>query len=344
MKILFTFLVATAFSCTLLAQSTEPDTLLAHNFQGFLDPTDAMLNSPTGDDPEWINYDQDNKTGLCVEEPGITPKGWYWEHDLGFPDFVTPTNDAITSCSYLINQNYRNRNWLITPAVNIPSDSYSLCWRSLTYYGPDLMDGYQVLVSTGNNLTTSFTDTLFSASETAWSPFNGSLELSDYLFSPGYIHASNYTDTNYYYIDYENGLPFFHGRLEPHCVDLSAYAGQTIHLAFLHDSKFQYQLQLDDIVVANPIQSSTKSLNVVERMNILPNPVREVAYVSWSTEKPQSGQLKVLDQSGKMMFQQTFGVKMEGQIFIDTQHFPPGVYYCQLETALGQATRKMVKI
>lgn len=344
MKTFCTLIFILHLTAPLISQTggSAPDTLLLHTFEGFLDPTDTMQLEPTGDDHSWVNYDQDNKIGRCVEFPGITPKGWYWESDLGVPPPTIADNDAITSCSYLSNPTFRNSNWLITPPVFLPDDTYWLCWRSLTYYGPDLMDGYQVLLSNGPNLPVYFTDTLFSVAATEESPLTGSLDLDDYVFSPGYIHANGYTDSAYFFIDYENGFPFYHGKLEPHSISLAEYAGQVVYLAFLHDSKNAYQLQLDDIIVTNQIVN-TKSLHNFLYCNVMPNPVHEFAYMNWKTPAPQSGLVRVFDQLGKTVWEQTFTSREEGQIYIDARSFMPGVYYCNLLTPAGQTTRLLLK-
>ncbi len=323
--------------------NTSPDTLLFQAFEGILDPADTMLTSPSGNDIHWVNYDQDNKVAKCVKDPGITPKGWYWESDLGVPSTEISDNDAFTSCSFLSSASFRNRNWLITSPVYIPDDTYWLCWRSLTYYGPDIMDGYQVLASTGDNFPGSFTDTLFSAASTKTSPGTGSLELSDYTFHKGYIHADGYTDSSYFFIDYEMGLPFYHGKLQPHSVSLAGYAGQQVYLAFLHDTRNAYQLQIDDILVTNQV-SSVSALSNFIYFNVMPNPVHDFAFLNWKTEVPQEGRLSVVDQTGKVVFKQAFNSRSEGQIYLDAQTFASGIYYCKLETPQGQATKLLVKI
>jgi hypothetical protein len=52
----------------------------------------------------------------------------------------------------------------------------------------------------------------------------------------------------------------------------------------------------------------------------------------------------VTAQTGKLMLQQSFTNREEGQIFLQTQDWAPGVYYCTLETAAGRATTKLLKL
>lgn len=332
------------FAACVHAQSSghSPDTLLQHTFEGILDPADTMLLQPSGNDVHWVNYDQDNKTGGCVSN-GPTPKGWYWESDLSFIDPNAANNFALTSCSYLLNGNPQNRNWLITSPIEVPDDTYWLRWRSLSYYGPDFMDGYRVLVSTTTNFPANFTDTLFSAAQTIQRLVVGSLDVNDYVFSEGYIHANAYTDDDYFFVDFENDQPFYHGKLEPHSVSLSAYSGQKIYVAFLHDSFDDFQLQVDDILVTNQTSATTDFSNLLS-FNILPNPAHDFSWVGWNTLTPEAGRLQVLDAKGKRVWEKSFAACTEGQMQLDLQGLQPGVYFCRLETSTGFATKRLIKM
>lgn len=338
-----TFLASFLLSISLYGQQDQvQDTLLIHTFEGLLDPADSMLTAPTGEDIFWINYDQDGKEGRCVN-PGPTPSGWFWESDLGFVDPNMADNYAFTSCSYLASDYPQNYNWLITSPVYIPDNSYWLCWRSLSYYGPDFMDGYRVLVSTTTNFPEAFTDTLFSAAQTEKRFVVGSLNTNDYAFSDGYLHANGYTDEDYFFVDYENNKPFYHGKLEPHSVNLSAYSGKTIYIAYLHDSFDDYQIQVDDILVTNTTVGVSTPSDLLF-FNIMPNPVSDNAFINWRTKNPQAVRLNVMDQSGKCVFEKQFDARVDGQYHLDAQSFEAGIYYCTMQTASGLITRKLVKL
>lgn len=340
---LFSFLVAAA---TLQAQySAAPDTLVKERFE--TDPTPFMLPFPSGDDQDWVNYDGDMMEGNCVVDD-ITPPAWYWESDLGAENAEEATNSAFTSCSWLDTTGIRTDNWLIVKPIFIPDDSYWLCWRSLTFEGPRFVDGYKVLVSKTSNEPAAnvFTDTLFKAAETINAPTFFTLDVSKFKYSEGYIHANGYTDTNYYFIAYDDaGFPYYRGKMEPHSVSLHQYANETIYIAFLHDSYDDHLLQLDDIIVTNsPPPSSTHLIGNMLYFNVLPNPVQDKAYFSWKMKTPQEGRLLVADSAGRIVSQQAFGSRAEGQVFVETQRWASGIYYCTLETAAGRATTKLVKM
>lgn len=343
MKTSFTALL---FFAAIFALRAQPlfiqDTLINEHFDQ--DPTPFMLSAPGGNDQDWVNYDADHLAGLCVDD-GPTPPAWYWEGDFGFPNPQQATNFALTSCSFLVNPNQKTGNWLITSPIAIPDASYWLCWRSLSYYGPGYLDGYKVLASTSSNVPESnaFSHTLFTAAEMLEdSQPTGSLNPDDYVFSSGYIHANGYTDTTYYYVDNSQGPPFLHGKLEPHKVSLAEFAGDTIYIAFLHDSQDDFILQIDDIIVTNTTPTHTPS-NVLY-FNVLPNPVRDAAYFSFKLKTAEEGRLYVTDNAGKVVKSQTFGSRDEGLFFVEMQDLQAGIYYCTLETAAGRATTKMVKL
>lgn len=348
MKTTFAFILLFPVFAGLNGQNFSPqDTLILENFED--DPSDEMLLFPSGNDLEWVNYDEDLEPGSCVLPPDETPFGWFQEGDFSVAPPGMPDNDAFTSCSFLENPNIRNANWLITSPVTIPDSTYWLCWRSLSYYGPGYLDGYHVLLSqTSNDPGESpFTDTLFSAAEMVEdSAPSGSLNVEDYVFSDGYIHANGYTDTSYFFIDFTEGPPFYHGRLEPHAVSLAAYAGKTVYIAFLHDSQNDFFLQVDDIIVSRipPHVSVNDKTGDIYFLQIIPNPVRDAAYVAWKMKTPQEGRLYLSDQSGKVIVQQNFSGRAEGHCFLETHHMEPGIYFCTLETAGGRATTKLVKI
>ena len=346
--------IAILFFCSLFSAHLRSqtgfftqDTLIQEFFQE--DPTPFMLPVPTGDDNNWVNYDADQAPALCVAE-APTPMGWYWESDLGFADPGQTDNSAMTSCSFLDlpSSQSRNRNWLITSPILIPDSTYWLCWRSLAFQGPMFLDGYKVLVSSNSNdpLSGDFTDTLFQAAQMI-SPVStiGSLNLEAYYFSPGYIQANGYTDTAYYFLDETNpDALFYRGRLEPHTVSLQSYAGQSIYLAFLHDSDDDNFIQIDDILVTNNMSSGTASPVDIRSFQILGNPARHHAYFSWSLQTAQEVRLRISNQHGQFILEKTFARQQEQSWHTEITDWEPGIYYCTLQTALGQTTGRLVKI
>lgn len=319
---------------------SAPDTLLVQHFT--VDPSDLMLDFPSGFDLQWVNWDADNLPALCEPQ---TPRNWYWENDLGDPT-DPPVNFAFTSCSYLPN-GQPNENWLITPPVYIAHTSAELSWRSSPFEGPGYLDGYKVLVSTTGNepFLGVFTDTLFVAAEMLDLLNGNSLNPDDYVFSPGYVHANRYTNTDYFFL----AQPFpniwvYRGRLEPHTVSLAKYVGQTIYIAFLHDSADDNTLQIDDIAVVQDQGIGTTAPILPQlHLQVRPNPVADVALFTWQNAAAQSGLLVVSDLLGRTVLEHAVERLSTGQTQVPFGSLPAGTYSCTLRTPEGQQTVLVVK-
>lgn len=319
-----------------------PDTLLKEDFT--VDPSDNMLAQPGGFDIQWVNFDQDNKPSYKDRYP----TDWFWDIDT----ISGSENGSFYSTSFLQSEFTRNRNWLISAPIYIPDSTYWLCWRSAPFQGPLYMDGYQVMVSGKSNQTIDFLkDTIFRAAEMRTEPPENSnlLDLNNYTFTAGYMHANGFTNTNYFYkvIDtLEDGTvdSIFWCKLEPHSVSLAKYAGQTVYVAFLHNSQNDFLLQLDDIVVAKEQLSHTANLPGLLHFKLLQNPVRDVAYLSWQLDTDADTHLRIISPSGQLMAAQNNSRQQEGNWAIDLGAFPAGIYHCILQTQNGIASQRLVKL
>jgi hypothetical protein len=328
------------------AQVLAADILLQHNFEGNINPTDTMLVFPSGDDSQWVNYDQDGEELFCVEV-GETPGGWFWEGDLSFADPEQSNNSGLTSCSWMAaNVGAQSRNWLISPRLSIPDNNFRLFWKSLSILGPNYVDGYKVLVSETSNIPEdgAFKDTLFIAAETlAHLASPTSLNVSDYIYSPGYIHANAYTDTAYYFIDNSFPKPFFHGKLEPHDVSLAEYAGKNIYVAFFHDTYDNERMQLDDIMVSNAT-SAVHDLTAQAKIDLFPNPCTDLAYIQWQLESPQAIRVSVCSMDGKQFLEKYVPESSVSHCALPVAGLPVGMYIVTVQTRQGRASKLLVKI
>ncbi len=344
------FFLAFCLSAAAAAQTVRaPDTLLIEDFE--IDPTPFMATLPSGFDQIWVNYDADNLPTACSDLVPV-PGGWFWEGDLS--KFGDPTKSNFTSCSFFgDDETLKNENWLILPPIEIPDSSYQLSWRSQPYQGPAYLDGYLTLVSTTTNIPEEgvFSDTLFKAAEMLETVNPNSLNLTNFTFSEGYIHANGFTLPAYFDRDtlLIPGIPpiiYYRGRFEPHSVSLAPYSGQTIYIAFLHHAQSDYLLQLDDIVISRQVENSTAERQFgLRQFTVLPNPVASIAYIEWSLESPQTCQLQVLDLHGRILWQsppenrpQTGSLQA-----IDVSAWPPATYLVALQTPRGRAVRRLVK-
>ena len=344
MKKALPVLLLSFYAFSLQSQATFiPDTLLLQTFT--VDPSDTMLIFPSGNDTHWVNWDADNLESLCGDNGEVIPSNWFWESDFGDLN-NPPINSAFTSCSYFGDSiKVPVENWLITSPVYIPDSATVLQWRSLSVQVPLFMDGYKVLVSRGSNepFTNAFTDTLFVAAEMIQAPNPPTFNPNDYVFSPGYVHADGVTNAAYYFL-IKPDAGTYTGRLEPHEASLADYAGDTIYIAFLHDSTDDLMLQIDDIaVIHGPTISADGPGAANYYLRVLPNPATTSTTISWKFPTRQEGLLVVRDLLGRTVLEQPVDDLSTGRFFLNTQALPQGSYACSLQTAQGQQTILLVK-
>ena len=346
MKSNFTILLALFCLQRLQAQAfLQPDTLVFENFQS--DPTPLMLGFPSGNDQSWVNYNGDVYEAKCVE--GTTPNGWYWEGDLGYG--ADPNNYAFTSCSYLsYTQQVYNNNWLILPPLFVPDSSYFLNWQSMSFAGPAYHDGYRVVVSTGSNSPDDgeFTHVIFRMADMLFGMDPDDTNPAHFNFTPGYIQANTYTDTNYYALDVfeEAGTthPFLHGKLEPHSVSLKDFVGQTIYIAFHHNARNNWMMQLDDINIAQNTTAIRPGPEGLTAFVVSPNPASTTAQVRWKLNNPVPTRISLMDMMGKTIWISEWHQNGAAEEELPLESLPQGTYFVVLDTKNGRATRKLTKI
>jgi Secretion system C-terminal sorting domain/Cleaved Adhesin Domain len=342
------------FSSNIFAQSSPNtlwDTIFIANLESDSpdEPINLNLSQPTGYDMTWVNYDEDGLNQTC----DTITQGWYGRFESTFPD--QSENYCFTSCSFL-EDDYsifpcllKNRNWLIMPPITITGNNARLDWKSASYYGPYWVDGYKVLVSTTSNLKESFTDTLFKASEMI-KPLStfGLLSTERYQYSEGYLQADAYTLDPYYDLEQDvDGYNFWHGNLEPHSAGLSDYTGQTIYIAFLHDSQCDFQLQIDDIVVVDNIFDATIEKSQIAQLALLPNPTNDFVNFDVVFRIPTKFEVTLTDIHGNILhkfIENTLNNDSKKSIPIDLSTYPTGTYFCNMTTEKEHISKKIVKI
>lgn len=351
MKTFYTLLSGILLVVSLQAQTrySPQDTLIKEYFEGVVDPSVNMLPYPSGSDTAWVNWDEDNALSICVDGPPA-PSAWYLEGDFSTPNPDPTGNSCFTSCSYFSIPGM-NSNWLITKRIYIPDSTYALHWRSLPYNGPAYMDGYLVLLSRGNNqpFEDAFQDTLFRAAETEQILVTDySTKLSEYVFSTGYIHANAFSDTSYFFKQQISNDPpafIYRGRLEPHRVSLSNFAGDSVFIAFLHQSTDDFILQIDDIVVASDQSSRVLDpSNLVRSFTISPNPVDQETYISWQVNgNPTEVLLRISSVDGREVFSRRFAAEGVPRYFADLGALSAGTYICSLQFPQGVVSKVLIK-
>jgi hypothetical protein len=348
---------------TISSAWAQMDTLLYEDFQ---DSIPNMIEFPDPDSigtNNWVNYDMDFK-----EDANNRPVNWYWTSDLVYitgDTTIYPEGDSnlvYSSSSWLNGFENGNRNWLITPPIEVVDDQAMLYWKAAPRQGPRYMDGYSVRISTTENLPGDydennlddiygeFTDLLFAAAQMDVPlPANSNtLEVDSFNYFPvnGYIHAQSFTDSNYYWL--EDGGDAYIGLLEPQGFSLADYEGETIYIAFLHDSDDDNLITIDDILVTgtDPVTSTKEVEEDAFQVYTYPNPVDNYLIYNYRLkEKANSISLELYNLEGRLLQSFTNLADQPGNHTqrLDLRSLPGGQYSLVLRVNDQQVTRQIVR-
>ena len=318
---------------------SQIDTILFENFQ---DNTVEAMNNEATDEMVWANVDQDGLPSILGTD---VSKRWYWGEFFHNPvDSMTgETNFVAISISYLEGFLPGNRNWMVLPAIEITDDSYELSWKSAPDQLPRYMDGYSILISNTDRFSGSFTDELFkAASMDDISGDSQSTDYSNFVFTDGYLHADGGTLSEYILL---GDATINYGLLEPHSMSLADYAGQTIHIAFLHDSDDDNRLALDDILITKA--SGPSQLNELEdvQVQLYPNPVGDQLNVTFALSETKEITAKIISITGQLLLTEKWNSAAGNQIqkTIDLNDFTSGEYILNLVTVNGEHSQTFIK-
>lgn len=344
MKKLYTSIFSLMLLCAAFVTNAQDDILLSQDFQEDIEAELNVFPDSPDSDSLWISWDEDG-----VDDANSRPGNWYWALEFEAPDSIPPTdsNFVFSSSSWLTGYDTSNSNWLISPAIYIADDMATAHWSSAPFQGPRYMDGYsvKVLVGDSNPAAADEVTVIFRAAEMDAITGDGtSVDLSNFAFGPGYIHADSFTDTTYFEpADTSEANPSHGGILEPHSASLADWAGQWIFLAFHHDSADDNLIEIDDIVVMGNLVSSTTLVEEDIRFVTYPNPVSNYLNVLFRTQEAADISLELYNQNGQRVAERPVqdGYVGEFNEQFDLRSMPAGTYSVVL-TVDGQRFTKSV--
>jgi hypothetical protein len=201
-----------------------------------------------------------------------------------------------------------------------------------------------VLISTTINDLMAFTDTLFVASEyTSLDNVVAPNLFSSYTFTPanGFIHGADSTYTEF---DPASDSSRLFGKLRPFHVDLSAYAGQTIYIAFVHHTIDDNLLSLDDVLVEGTDITGIYETAAGFPMHVFPNPATEAVKVNYTLPAASDVTLNMYSIDGVLVRSEYLGNKSAGsnQAELDVDDLAPGIYLVSVQTQTGVSTKRIV--
>jgi hypothetical protein len=302
------------FVLAVSAANAQNDTLLYENFD--VDPTATFLPFNSGNDLDWVNFDSDG-----LPDANSRPQEWFWS-DGGFAD-ADSADGCLFSSSWLTGFLPGNRNWLMTPPIQIVDASAQLSWTSAPRQTPLYVDGYSVLVSTTDNIESSFSNTIFQAAQY----ISGSgPNFAAYTFSPGFVHGQDGT-----YIQFDADSSRWIGEQRPFSVSLAQFAGQTIYIAFLHDADDDNLISIDDILVTGTL-TSVAEIDGKLNISVAPNPASEKIELSYHLKKTAPVMAEIFDTRGSKVMSVSRGIQIAGaqKMSIDISELASGMYHVVL--------------
>ncbi len=326
---------------TLTLSSKAQNVLLYEGFEDTTTYANIHITDPSGNDTSWIDYDYD----LLPDGSGATtPRANEWFLSRGFAD-VDTSNTVMASNSWT-NDPTPVANYLILPPIHLTDNTGMLSWKVAARQAPRFVDGMQVLVSTTQDFAVNYTDTLLQYGEYisgSSSPNDSSFFGGTYVFTyVGFILGSDYQ-----YVEYHNDSARFIGVLRPDSVDLSAYAGQTIYIAFCHGTTDDNLISIDDIKVTGQgivTANIPSEKNLV--LNTFPNPTADKFTVQYSLPLTQHVDLSLFDVTGKKLKTILTNMSVKGDYSFDVNinDLPAGNYNVVLKTSAGESISKITKM
>jgi hypothetical protein len=344
MKKLYTLYLTLVCLLMVVSSNAQNDILLSQDFQEDIEANTNLFPDSPDSDSLYISWDEDG-----IDDANSRPGNWYWALAFESPDSIgaADSNFVFSSSSWLAGYDPGSTNWFITPAIYIGDDQATVHWKSAPFQGPRYMDGYKVKVLTGtsNHTDAESVTTIFEAAEMdAITGTGASVDLSNFSFTPGYIHADSYTDTTYFVpADTTAANPSHDGILEPHSASLADWAGQWVFIAFHHDSSDDNLIELDDIEVMGNLVSSTNDVGYDLRYVTYPNPVDNFLNVLFRTQEATELSLELFNQQGQRVAQLPVDGNTVGEFNeqFDLRQMPAGMYSVVL-TVNGQRFTKNV--
>jgi hypothetical protein len=333
-----------------LGLSSQAQVLLNQDFQG--DLSNILIGYPAGTatDVNWYDHDDDL---MADGSPSGRPGEWFLAYPFAIADSLTGTGDTnfvMASNSWTNDFSTPVANWLITESVALPTGvtSIALRWKSAPYQTPLYLDGYTVKLATANNDLPSFTTTLYNAAQ--YSDEGGAYPsygcvFADYEFLPAgaWVHGWDGTADVPSGLEDSGDCSRWLGILTQKTVDLTAYAGQTVFIAFVHNSNDDNLLSLDDIQIE--AITSVAENNGVSKLNVYPNPAVDMITFEFTASASAMGILEVTDVFGRLVATQSLGALNEGanKVAFDASSLANGTYNVKIRSDKGVTTTSFIK-
>jgi M6 family metalloprotease-like protein len=243
----------------------EPDCMPVINLTANLTGNQVQLNWQNGKTPKAI-FKESFENGIPSDWKNVDADGdgYNWRIATSESDGVSPhTGSAVATSDSYNGLALAPDNWLITPSIKLTDNNTLTYWFSAqndTYAD----EHYGVYISTTDTELNSFTllhDETISGSPANFSKVHQAPTVKSAIDEPQKAQGKWY----------QRGI------------DLSAYAGQTVYLAFRHyDCYDQWALNIDDIAVVEP--PKTNLYNVYQNNELIADGIATTTFETTLSE------------------------------------------------------------
>jgi|GEM_PF-1387103 hypothetical protein len=272
---------------------------------------------------DWTAIDEDGET------PSVDPSFTTWFVDTVNAEGPYQGTIHAQSTSWLEGFAPGNRNWLISSAVEVDANT-NIAWAAAPAQGYLYMDGYTVLISTTDTELASFTDTL--------EHYAQNINDTPAEFSDGVVHENWVGDPTL-------GDPLAQGVMVHREFSLADYDGQTIYIAFLHDSDDDFFLLMDYVKVGNAddiTHVGSKDKKSMD-MDVFPNPINEELNLSVTTDGFKPYTVEVRNMVGQLVYSKEVTNSTEEIETLSASDWQSGVYLVSVIMENDIMTRRVVK-
>jgi hypothetical protein len=332
MKKVFTLLMAVLFSVALVAQTRQAsqmgnvNPLPNHHPVVKVDnsraPGDTVFYfdgdffSGNGIDTSVFNYANDDIDGLTVAtqlSASYGPTSAF----VFFYELLSPNNDTNVyfSATSWFSPVAQADNWFSMGPITIPVAGATMSWGHNMNDG-NFRDGYKVKISTTGLVNyADFTNPpIFSVGD------NAPATAGDTVNSPDNVFVTQ-------------------------TVDLAAYAGQDIYIAFHHDANDMFILNFDNVLITEgPVSVNEISKDGVSLFQNQPNPAKNFTNLTYSLKKASGVSFEISDITGRVVMSLNEGAKAAGNhiLTLDTKTLNAGVYFYTMKAEGVTLSRRMV--
>lgn len=339
------YVAAAAFFA--MGVSVNAQILLSEDFQGDLSHIQVTYPSVTTSDTSWYDHDND---GFADGSGGSRAGEWFLAYAMATADSLTPTMDTnvvMASNSWHSSPSAAD-NWLITRSIMLPAGTGVLTFKSATRQTPYYLDGYEVLISTTDNDLGSFNagSPLITAAEYTGGSSTLGGDFASYTFAPAgaWIQGWNGTAMVPSELEYDGDSARFVGILTTKTVNLGAYAGQNIFIAFHHNSFDDNLTSIDDIQISWTV-GVNENESLLSKVNVYPNPTTDYLTLEYTMSAASPVIMTITDISGRVVATESLGLVAAGvnKKELDVTGYAEGTYNVQLRTDRGNKSFSFVK-